>query len=145
VALMLATDGNFYGMTGSGGANNYGTIFQIAPSGSLTTEHSFDGTDGVVGESNPGHQWDVLRGDSTGGANWPTCNSCNGTAFSLSMGLGPFVETLPTSGKVGAAVKILGNKLKGATSVTFNGVSATFKVASSTEITPPYPPAPPPA
>ena len=50
------------------------------------------------------------------------------------MGLGPFVETLPTSGKVGAAVKILGNNLKGSTSVTFNGKAATFKV-SSTEIT----------
>jgi uncharacterized protein (TIGR03437 family) len=32
-------------------------------------------------------------------------------------------------------VKILGNKLTGATSVTFDGVAATFTVASSTEIT----------
>jgi uncharacterized repeat protein (TIGR03803 family) len=48
LALMLATDGNFYGMAASGGANGLGTIFQITPSGSLTTEHSFDGTDGIV-------------------------------------------------------------------------------------------------
>jgi uncharacterized protein (TIGR03437 family) len=58
-----------------------------------------------------------------------------GTVYSLSTGLGAFVETLPTSGKVGAAVKILGTDLTGATSVTFNGVAATFKVASSSEIT----------
>jgi hypothetical protein len=52
------------------------------------------------------------------------------------MGLGPFVKTLPVSGKVGSVVKILGNGLKGATSVTFfNGAAATFTVVSSTEIT----------
>jgi hypothetical protein len=32
-------------------------------------------------------------------------------------------------------VKILGNNLTGATKVTFNGKTATFKVASSTETT----------
>jgi uncharacterized protein (TIGR03437 family) len=48
--------------------------------------------------------------------------------------LGAFVETLPTSGKVGAAVVILGNNLMGSTSVTFNGTAATFTVVSSTEI-----------
>ena len=58
-----------------------------------------------------------------------------GTVFSLSVGLGPFVETQPTSGKVGAAVKILGTNLTGATSVTFNGTAATFTVVSSSLIT----------
>jgi uncharacterized repeat protein (TIGR03803 family) len=142
VALLLATDGNFYGLAGSGGANGYGTIFQITPSGSLTTEHSFDGTDGIVG--NNSYDGPMLIQDTNGtfygvtelgGANYLTCPTCNGTVFSLSMGLGPFVETLPTSGRVGATVKILGNKLTGATSVTFNGVAAAFNVVSSNEIT----------
>jgi hypothetical protein len=55
--------------------------------------------------------------------------------FSLSVGLGPFVETEPASGAVGAAVNILGTNLTGATSVTFNGIAAKFTVVSSSEIT----------
>jgi len=61
-------------------------------------------------------------------------NSC-GTVFSLSLGLGPFVETQTSSGKVGAAVTILGTDLTGASSVTFNGTAAVFKMVSGSEIT----------
>jgi large repetitive protein len=61
-------------------------------------------------------------------------NEQDGTVFSLSAGLGPFVETLFTSGKVGAGVIILGNNLTGTTSVNFNGAAATFTVVSRTEI-----------
>jgi uncharacterized protein (TIGR03437 family) len=45
------------------------------------------------------------------------------------------VETQTKSGKVGAAVKILGNNLTGSTSVTFNGTAAVFTVVSASEIT----------
>jgi len=45
------------------------------------------------------------------------------------------VETQLTSGRVGAAVKILGTDLTGATSVTFNGTAAVFKVVSASLIT----------
>jgi uncharacterized repeat protein (TIGR03803 family) len=142
MALMLATDGNFYGMTGAGGANDLGSIFQITPSGSLTTEHSFDGTDGIVSEDFQPGSWLIQDTSGTfygttpeGGANYQSCASCNGTVFSLSMGLGPFVETLPVSGKAGTAVKILGNNLTGSTKVTFNGKTAAFEVISSSEIT----------
>ena len=55
--------------------------------------------------------------------------------FSLSVGLGPFVETQTTVGKVGAHVKILGTDLTGATSVSFNGTAADFTVVSPSLIT----------
>jgi uncharacterized protein (TIGR03437 family) len=41
---------------------------------------------------------------------------------------------------VGAAVRILGSDLTGATSVSFNGTAATFTVVSATEITTTVPP-----
>ena len=54
-----------------------------------------------------------------------------GPAYSLSVGLGPFAKTLPTSGRVATAVTILGTDLTGATSVTFNGTAAAFTVNPS--------------
>jgi uncharacterized repeat protein (TIGR03803 family) len=44
--LVQGTDGNFYGTTYLGGANDQGTIFKLSASGAFTTLHSFDGTDG---------------------------------------------------------------------------------------------------
>jgi uncharacterized repeat protein (TIGR03803 family) len=189
VALVQASNGNFYGTTSTGGANNFGTVFQITPAGKLTVLHSFGGTStagaapyaGLV-QATDGN----FYGTTEGGGGNPNCGEgplfgCGtlfkitsagtlttlhsftgeppegvfpyagllqatngtfygtttdfGTVFSLRVGLGPFVETLPTSGKVGARLMILGNGLMGATGVTFNGAAATFKVASSSEIT----------
>jgi len=47
-SLIQGIDGNFYGTTPVGGAQGpYGTIFNITPAGTLTTFHSFDGSDGA--------------------------------------------------------------------------------------------------
>jgi uncharacterized repeat protein (TIGR03803 family) len=46
-ALVQASNGTFYGATGEGGTNNYGTIFSMTSGGAVTTLHSFDGTDGA--------------------------------------------------------------------------------------------------
>jgi uncharacterized repeat protein (TIGR03803 family) len=40
-ALVLGTDGNFYGTTLTGGEENFGTIFKITPGGTLARLHSF--------------------------------------------------------------------------------------------------------
>ncbi len=39
--VIEGTDGNFYGTTWEGGANNSGTVFELTPSGELTILHSF--------------------------------------------------------------------------------------------------------
>src|ERR1039457_5985715 len=39
--LVQAANGDFYGTTARGGANEHGTIFKITPSGTLTTLYSF--------------------------------------------------------------------------------------------------------
>jgi uncharacterized repeat protein (TIGR03803 family) len=134
-ALIQATDGNLYGTTalggGSGCAPDCGTVFKITPSGTLTTLHRFTGTDGVLPYAGLVQATDgkLYGTTSAGGA------KSSGTAFSLSVGLGPFVETLIGSGKVGANVIILGTNLTGTSGVSFNGIAATFTVVSKTEIT----------
>src|ERR1022692_3047738 len=128
--LVQAADGDFYGTTGAGGANEYGTVFRITPGGTLTTLYSFftDGQypyAGLVQDTNGDFYGTTLKGGANDG----------GTVFRLSVGLGPFVKIRPPYGKVGAAVKILGTNLTGATSVGFNGTAAVFEVVSSSEIT----------
>jgi uncharacterized repeat protein (TIGR03803 family) len=41
--LVQGIDGNFYGTTENGGADNYGTVFEITTAGTLTTLHNFVG------------------------------------------------------------------------------------------------------
>ena len=51
-SLLQATDGNFYGTTREGGTLNAGTVFQLTPSGTLTTLHAFaGGADGAYPEA----------------------------------------------------------------------------------------------
>ncbi|MGB6675309.1 MAG: choice-of-anchor tandem repeat GloVer-containing protein, partial [Terriglobales bacterium] len=133
--LVRATDGNLYGTTRFGGANNSGAVFKINPEGKLTTLYSFcSQTNCADGEFPQAAPVQATNGKfygttSGGGANM------SGTVFSLSVGLGPFVETCPTSGEVGTTVIILGTNLTGATSVSFDGTPAEFKVMSSSEVT----------
>src|SRR5262249_22313524 len=126
--LIQGTDGNLYGTTVNGGANDDGTVFQITPRGALTILHSFDGTDGLqpYGGLVQGTDGNFYGTTTFGGTN------NDGTVFSVATGLAPFVETLPTLSKVGATVKILGNNLTGTTAVTFNSIAATFNVVSDT-------------
>lgn len=132
-ALVQATDGKLYGTTEIGGTSGLGTIFKITLGGELTTLYQFTGTPsggnnnvyaGLVQATN-GHLYGTTEQGGTSG---------EGTAFRLCVGLCPFVKALPVSAQAGAAVRILGTDLTGATSVTFNGVAATFIVVSASEI-----------
>ncbi|HXZ39838.1 MAG TPA: choice-of-anchor tandem repeat GloVer-containing protein, partial [Terriglobales bacterium] len=145
-ALVQATDGNFYGTTTAGGASGYcvagcGTLFKMTPKGTLTTLYSFCTAAGCPDGEFPygglvqGTDGNFYGTTYDGGASSACGASGCGTVFSLSVGLGPFVKTNPTSGKVGAKVTILGNGLTGATSVTFNGTAATFTAVRNSEIT----------
>ncbi len=74
--LVQGIDGNLYGTTAQGGnleacSNGCGTIFKITPGGTLTTLHSFDGSDGSASIA---ALWQASDGDfygttSQGGAN----------------------------------------------------------------------------
>jgi uncharacterized repeat protein (TIGR03803 family) len=83
-ALALGSNGNFYGTTYAGGASNDGTVFEINCSGTVTTLHSFSGTDGV----NP--QGDLLQLNGNGnffGATLAGGNSTgSGTLFEITPG-----------------------------------------------------------
>jgi uncharacterized repeat protein (TIGR03803 family) len=135
-ALVQATDGNLYEAVQEGGTSFFGTIVKIELSGKVTTLYIFDdGPDGGYPQGGGVQGTNgIFYGTTAGGGTGDCTNGC-GTVFSLNVGLGQFVETLPASGKVGATVKILGSFLTGATSVAFNGTPATFTVDSKSEIT----------
>jgi uncharacterized repeat protein (TIGR03803 family) len=135
-ALIQGTDGYLYGTTSGGGANGEGTIFKITPSGKLTALYSLCSQSGCSDGASPQAALiQATNGDLYGTTMSGGAATYYGTVFSLSIGLGPFVEAQTTSGRVGAAVKILGTDLTGATSVTFNGTAATFTVVSPSLIT----------
>jgi uncharacterized repeat protein (TIGR03803 family) len=148
--LMEGTDGNFYGTTVEGGvagkglftppneSGTFGTAYKITPKGVLTTLYNFCSKSECADGSFPYAELvqgtnGKFYGTTIYGGNL-TCTEGCGTVFGLATGLSPFVETRPSSGKVGAAVIILGSSLTGATSVTFNGTAAEFTIVSASEI-----------
>jgi uncharacterized repeat protein (TIGR03803 family) len=81
--LIQGTDGNFYGTSTYGGANNDGTVFRITPAGTLTTLYSFcsqtNCTDGSLPTASliQGTDGDFYGTTSEGGAN------TDGTVFRI--------------------------------------------------------------
>ena len=128
---MQATDGNFYGVGYLGGTKNDGTIFRITPSGTFSVRYSFDGTHGSLPMVTLlQHTTGTLYGDTNTGGSHNT-----GAFYSLKASLAPYAALLPSSGKVGRSIGILGQGFNSATGVSFNGTAATFKISSDTFLT----------
>jgi uncharacterized repeat protein (TIGR03803 family) len=132
-AILQASDGNFYGVTeasfaADSGTVLAGTIFRMTPSGTLTTLHTFNLSEGL-------HPVSLVQGTDGAfyGTAFPEVTNENeqGTVYRFDVGLPPFVRTLQAFGPIGAHVVIIGNNLQDATSVSFNGTAATFKACDS--------------
>jgi uncharacterized repeat protein (TIGR03803 family) len=83
--LVQGINGNLYGATSHGGANNDGTVFKITPSGTLTTLHSFDDTDAYPNALVQATDGSFYGTTSAGGAFGPCTlqgHSC-GTVFKI--------------------------------------------------------------
>jgi uncharacterized repeat protein (TIGR03803 family) len=134
-ALLQATDGNLYGVAGGGGDrrcnNGYGcgTIFKLTVADALTTLYSFQGADGLQPTSLMQATNGTFYGATVNGG-----AAGDGTVFSLSVGLGPFVAFTLDAGKAGQSGPILGQGLTGTTGVSVNGMPASFTIVSDTYI-----------
>ncbi|MGO9306499.1 MAG: choice-of-anchor tandem repeat GloVer-containing protein [Candidatus Korobacteraceae bacterium] len=71
-SLVQGNDGSLYGTTWDGGVNGNGTVFKVTPSGTLTTLHSFNGTDGSgpngLVQASDGNFYATTRGGGAYGA-----------------------------------------------------------------------------
>lgn len=130
--LLQASDGNFYGVATDGGANDFGTLFEITPEGNLTTLYNFCSQSNCSDGRSPGGLVQATDGNFYGTTKGGGTSSDAGTAFRFSTGLGPFVALVRDAGKVGQRSGILGQGLRGTTAVFLNGTPVTFSVVSDT-------------
>jgi uncharacterized repeat protein (TIGR03803 family) len=129
VGLIQATDGKLYGTDFAGGNFNDGTIYTCSLSGTCKTLFTWDSQ--VEASGLVQHTTGALYGTTYNGGT----NSL-GSIYALNVGLEPFVALPQPQGKAGSTAQILGEGLRGATSVTFNGIPATsFKAVTDTFMT----------
>jgi uncharacterized repeat protein (TIGR03803 family) len=146
--LVQATNGTMYGVTSNNnnqGVYLNGTIFSITTGGTFEVLYTFTGsTDGGIPLSPMRQHTDGLLYGTTevgGDTNCYSAVSFNGQEvivagcgelFSLNIAAKPFVSLLPTSGKVGSMIGILGQGFSASSVVKFNGVQATAVTVSGT-------------
>lgn len=126
--VVFSTDGTFYGSTSSGGANGFGVIFKLGPTGSYTFINQYDKTTGSDGEGDlvqHTNGW-VYGLAKTGGVRG------DGVLYGLDLLLGTTVKLVLSSGRVGSTVEVLGMGFTGTTAVKFNGKAANFRQVTDT-------------
>jgi len=131
--LIQASDGNFYGVTFSGGAGhgNQGVAYKLTPNGVYSQLYYFDGMHG----GNPGPPpIQHSNGKIYGIANYGGAYN-GGVFYSLDLGLSPCVRLVRAGVLVGQTMGVLGQGLVGTTSVYFDNVQANFTVVSDTYLT----------
>lgn len=123
--LIQANDGNLYGATGGG--SGYVFFDWNLTSGYTSLTPALNGSVmATLTQDTNGLLYGVQQ---TGGTD------DDGFVFSFDNSLSPFVSFVKSQGHVGAIAQILGQGLTGSSSVTFNGVAATFTVVNDTYMT----------
>ena len=127
---MQASDGYLYGTNTKGGKNGSGVLFHATLAGDLVPLRNFTQATGA-GQLCPllQHTNSILYGDTYNGGKFD-----EGVFYSFNAGLPPFVSYLPTYGRPGALVQILGQGFTDASEIFFNGTPATFKLVYPTYI-----------
>lgn len=146
--LVMDGSGNLYGTTTSGGANGFGTVFEVAPNGAETVLYSFQGgndgavpTAGLVADASGN-----LYGTTSQGGGGRGCGTAGcGTVFEIASGGGESVLYRFTGAQDGwtpmasLAIDASGN-LYGTTEYSgnrgacaSNGCGTVFKLSGSTK------------
>jgi uncharacterized repeat protein (TIGR03803 family) len=135
--LTQATDGNFYGVTYSGGILEFaGVIFQFTPAGAYSILYDFEKVSGISPQTTlMQHTNGKLYGTTEEGGSLGY-----GAVYCFDLGLPPFVKLVSPSGRIGQTGGILGQGFTGTTSVSINGIPAAFTVVSDTYLTATVPP-----
>lgn len=135
--LIQATDGYLYGTTYGGGSAGWGVLFRISTSGEFTVLHnfapgascmtSFTCFDGATPGALIQHTNGFLYGFTEGGG-----EENEGVFFRYDIGQPPFVTYLPSYGRVGMTVQILGQYFTADSQVFFNGTPAKISEVEPT-------------
>jgi uncharacterized repeat protein (TIGR03803 family) len=145
--LVQATNGNLYGTTPGGGANGAGTVFEITPSGTLTTLYSFCSGICLDGNNPNGGLIQATDGNLYGTTSRGGAHNYGGTVFEITPAgelttLYSFcAENFPSctdgSGPMAALVQAANGDFYGTTSAGgANGAAGTvFKITPSGKLT----------